>query len=170
VIGGKVTDFLDLPAGLKASNVRWSSEDSIPVGAPLSVLVADASAFSRGLARNYLELAGHPVLEAVSEADALDKLDRNRVSAVVMSRNLLTTSGKQFVELMRGRPGLTDMPVVELCDSHSSTNGGDRDEFDAHLERFDRVGLLNSLKQLSTALQEKEDLSRDQLTPVEVGR
>ena len=164
VIGGKVTDFLDLPAVLLAANESWSSEHSSHTGPRLTVLVADGSAFSRGLIRNYLELAGHPVVEAVNESDALDKLDRNRVSAVVTSRNLPSTSGKQLIEQMRTRPGLTHIPVVELCDSAKDLGTQNAGRFDARVERFDRGGLLNSLRQLSAALQEN-DTVQEELIP-----
>ena len=85
-----------------------------------TVLVADGRAFSRGLVRNYLELAGHPVLEAVDQPDALEKLDRNDIGAVVTSRNLPSGGGKQLVEQMRKRPGLAHIPVVALCDSRKN--------------------------------------------------
>jgi two-component system chemotaxis sensor kinase CheA len=169
VIGGKVTDFLDLPAVLRAADENWSSEHSVQAGPRLTVLVADGSAFSRGLVRNYLELAGHPVVEAVSESDALDKLDRNRVSAVVTSRNLPSASGKQLIQQMRMRPDLTRIPVVELCDSARDADTEGSGEFDARVGRFDRVGLLHSLRQLSAALQEKETLE-NRLTPAGTGR
>jgi len=156
VIGGKVTDFLDLPAVLRAADETWSAEGSVQNGAPLAVLVADGSAFSRGLIRNYLELAGHPVVEAVDQSDALEKLDRNPVAAVVTSRNLASGGGKQLVEQMRKRPGFTHIPVVALCDSTTAVADRDAGSFDACVERFDRVGLLHSLAQLAAALQETE--------------
>jgi two-component system chemotaxis sensor kinase CheA len=155
VIGGKVTDFLDLPAILGAADDGWSAERSAQPRSHTAVLVADGSAFSRGLVRNYLELAGHPVLEAVDPADALDKLDRNQVAAVVTSHNLPLGGGRKLLDQMRSRPGLTHIPVVALCDSREEVATRDNAPFDACVERFDRAALLRSLTQLSAALRDK---------------
>ena len=155
VIGGKVTDFLDLPAVLAAADQSWSTESSASSRMRSAVLVADSRAFSRGLVRNYLELAGHPVLEAVDRPDALEKLDRNDIAAVVTSRNLPSGGGKQLVEQMRKRPGMARIPVVALCDLKEELGTQDS-PFDACVDRFDRIGLLDSLNQLSAALGEKE--------------
>jgi len=156
VIGGKVTDFLDLPAVLQATDEAWSTESSSQPQSRSTVLVADNRSFSRGLVRNYLELAGHPVLEAVDQPDALAKLDRNEVGAVVISRNLPSGGAKRLVEQMRTRPGLTHIPVVALCDSSEELGAPDSSHFDACVERFDRNGLLQSLNQLAAALQAHE--------------
>ena len=158
VIGGKVTDFLDLPAILAAGDQSWSTQGSAASWTRTAVLVADGRAFSRGLVRNYLELAGHPVLEAIDQPDALEKLDRNDIAAVVTSRSLPSGGGKQLVEQMRKRPGMERIPVVALCDLKEELGTQDTSPFDACVERFDRIGLLDSLKQLSAALEEKDAL------------
>ncbi|HEY1755118.1 MAG TPA: chemotaxis protein CheW [Bryobacteraceae bacterium] len=163
VIGGKVTDFLDLHEVL-AADESWSSASPPQAGPCSTVLVADGSAFSRGQIRNYLELAGHPVLEAANQSDALDKLDRNRISAVVTSRNLPSGGGKQLVGQMRMRAGSVRIPVVILCDSTKELNARDAGEFDAYVERFDRTGLLDSLGKLSIVL-EAAELGKNVLTP-----
>jgi len=163
VIGGKVTDFLDLPAILAAADQSWSTQSSAAARTRTAVLVADGRAFSRGLVRNYLELAGHPVLEAIDQTDALEKLDRNDIAAVVTSRNLPAGGGKQLVEQMRKRPGMARIPVVALCDLKEELGTNDANPFDACVERFDRIGLLDSLNQLAAALDEKAPLEAPEL-------
>lgn len=152
VIGGKVTDFLDLPAVLRLGEGSWSTERS--PRSHSAVLIADGSAFSRGLLRNYLELAGHPVVEATDQTDALEKLERNDVAAVVASRDL-PSGGRQLVEQMRRRPGLTHIPVVAVYRSREEIGAQDESHFQACVERFDRAGLLESLSHLSAAVGEK---------------
>ncbi len=83
VLGGKVTDFLDLLAVLRAADSNWVTDPVKMHVDPAPVLVADPSAFSRGLIRNYLELAGYKVVEAVTVDEALDKLDRGNMGAVI---------------------------------------------------------------------------------------
>lgn len=152
VIGGKVTDFLDLPAVLHGLDESWFAE-----GAPrahAAVLIADGSAFSRGLLRNYLELAGHPVVEAIDQADALEKLERNDVAAVVASSDL-PSGGKQLVEQMRRRSAWQHTPVIAVCRTRDEIGAEDASHFQACIERFDRTGLLDSLSHLSAAIGEK---------------
>ena len=145
VLGGKVTDFLDLPAVLRAAGEDWSAEGSSQRKPSMPVLVADASSFSRGLVRNYLELAGYPVIEAVDAADALAKLDRHQVGAAVIS--LASSGSKRLLEEMQSRPALSAIPVITL---------GDRRAQDAQdgaaVDRFDRDGLLESLRRLASAI------------------
>ncbi len=160
VIGGKVTDFLDLPAVLRTADESWTAQGA---GSPKNrgtVLVADSRSFSRGLVRNYLELAGHPVLEAVDQPDALEKLDRNEIAAVVTSRNLSAGGAEKLVEQMRKRPGLAHIPVVALCDSREEMVAQNSAHFSACVERFDRASLLDSLEQLSAALQDQPEATR----------
>ena len=156
VLGGKVTDFLDLPAVLRSADQSWSTEAPASASSRSAVLVADNRTFSRGLVRNYLELAGHPVIEAVDQPDALDKLDRNDIAAVVSSCNLPSGSAKQLLAQMRQRPAMTHIPLVALCDSREEMSAQNQNEFDACVERFDRNGLLESLNQLTAALQTHE--------------
>lgn len=162
VIGGKVTDFLDLPAVLQLGAESWSAERW---QSRSTILIADGSAFSRGLLRNYLELAGHSVVEAIDQTDALEKLERNDVAAVVASRDLLS-AGSQLVEQIRQRPGLTRIPVVAVYRSRDEMDAQDDGHFQACVQRFDRAGLLESLSQLSAALAEPESA----LSPARNGR
>ena len=149
VIAGKVTDFLDLPAVLRAAGEEWLSLSAKPASAlRKAVLVADGSAFSRGLVRNYLELAGHPVIEAHNEADALEKMESVTVSAVVTSRKLPSLNGRKLVDEMRKRPALKEILVVELRDAGNDAAENLGGPFDAAVERFDRVGLLHTLQQM----------------------
>jgi CheY-like chemotaxis protein len=148
VLGGKVTDFLDLPAVLRATDGAWSTDVSHTRQHRVPVLVADASPFSRGLIRNYLELAGYDVLEATDGVDALSKLDRCKVGAVVTA--LAPGKAKHLVEEMRRRPALSATPVVNLGDASGKHQNAD--QFQANIERFDRDALLESLQRLSEAV------------------
>ena len=161
VLGGKVTDFLDLPAVLRAAEQDWSAEASSHGKPSMSVLVADASAFSRGLVRNYLELAGYPVLEAVDAADALAKLDRHKVGAVVAS--LASHGTKRLLQQMQAKPSLNTIPVITVGDRRTQ-DPEEAARYGASVDRFDRDGLLDSLRRLSNAL-ETQGKAEAQLTP-----
>ena len=145
VLGGKVTDFVDLPAVLRSTDEAWASGATQKHHTPAAVLVADASPFSRGQIRNYLELSGYRVVEASGAGEAIAKLDRHPVNAVVVS--LPANGANQLLQEMRRMPSLKSIPVITVGDS------GDAANFDACIGRFDRDGLLHSLEQLAAALE-----------------
>jgi two-component system chemotaxis sensor kinase CheA len=153
VLGGKVTDFLDLPAVLRAADTDWSGEPTRTRRRRSSVLLADPSAFSRGLTRNYLELAGYDVLEASDTNDALAKLDRNAVDAVITAFD--GPAARQLVEQLRRRPAVARTPVVRLNEAAGGAAIA-ADFFDASVDRFDRDALLASLQHLSDAIESAE--------------
>lgn len=144
VLGGKVTDFLDLPAVLRAAEQGWNNDSSPRKNGRVPILVADPSTFSRALVRNYLELAGYPVLEAVDASEALAKLERHSVGVVVSSLPL--EDAKQLKEELRKRPGANQIPIVTPTDGEAGT---------VAVDRFDREALLESLQNLSAALEEQ---------------
>ncbi len=147
VLGGKVTDFVDLPAVLQATDSSWVPDGRKTSASASPILVADASAFSRGLIRNYLELAGYSVVEAANVGDALDKLDRNSVGAVITA--LAPAGSLQLVQEMRRRPGQAGTPVVNLSDRPGESGS---QMFQASVDRFDRDALLTSLQHLAEAV------------------
>jgi two-component system, chemotaxis family, sensor kinase CheA len=65
VVGKRVTDFLDLNEVIHACEGNWD-KNADGHGSGKKVLVADASAFSRGLVRSGLDMAGYLVIEAAS--------------------------------------------------------------------------------------------------------
>jgi len=146
VIGGKVTDFLDLPAVLSTADESWSGE-SLKARAP--ILVADSRSFSRGLVRNYLELAGHAVIEAGDQQDALDKLNQHRFAAAVVSSSLSSKDASTLAGRMQEFPNLARIPVVVLCDSRKELAEMPTGTSSTCIERFDRQALIASLEQLS---------------------
>ena len=152
VLGGKVTDFLDLPAVLRAADSKWVTDAIKSPADPAPVLVADSSAFSRSLIRNYLELAGYKVVEANNIGEALDRLDRSSMRAVITA--LGHDAAGHLAQEIRRRPGLTATPIVSLND-HPQTSAA-QDPFQACVDRFDREGLLSSLQNLAQAVQHSE--------------
>jgi CheY-like chemotaxis protein len=148
VIGGKVTDFLDLPSVLSRAGEGWLSEKP-KRGAP--VLVADSRSFSRGLVRNYLELAGYSVIEAADQMDAIEKLTQNRVVAAIVSDSLSSKKAGAFTSQLKEDPSLAQIPLVVICDSSQDLPNPPGGISHACVERFDRHGLIASLERLTLA-------------------
>jgi two-component system chemotaxis sensor kinase CheA len=61
VIGGKVTDILDLQAIIEAADNHWFGKPEVQASEKPTVMLAEASSFTRGIVRSSLEMAGYRV-------------------------------------------------------------------------------------------------------------
>ena len=112
VVGGQVTDFLDLSAVVEASGEKWLASGARERTA--TVLVADGSGFARALLRSSLEMAGHTVVEAASEAEALAGTARHRIDVVALSADLEQAGGGgSLIALIRKQAG-REVPMLAL--------------------------------------------------------
>jgi two-component system chemotaxis sensor kinase CheA len=156
VVGQKITDFLDLHAVIQGVEDGWFQQQSTTLQGA-TVLVTEISAFSRGLLRNYLEMAGHRVIEAASAVEAMDRLGKETVDVVVTALDLPDRSAFQLLESIGREPALRRIPVVALTDRVEQTGapaGGV--SFSDYLLKFDRTAMLRSVDRLSHTLDAHE--------------
>jgi two-component system chemotaxis sensor kinase CheA len=156
VVGGKMTDFIDLGGLLQAVTGPWAETPSVG-GASGTVLVVDPSKIARGVLRGYLEMNGHRVLEAASKEAALEVLSRAPVHAVVSAAALGGSSAGELLEAMRGRVELAAIPVVGMSGAGELPGemaGGQ--SFDTVVARADRESLLRSIRSVMSAAAERE--------------
>jgi two-component system chemotaxis sensor kinase CheA len=88
VIGGQVTDLVDVRMVLEAASQGWQETAESAGGVPAQtarVLVAEPSALDRGLVRGCLEMAGYEVCEAGTVPEMLRLLDQRRIDLLVAS-------------------------------------------------------------------------------------
>ena len=119
VIGGQVTDFLDLRAVVDASGEKWASGAARSRRA--TVLVAGSSSFTRTLVRTSVEMGGHHVIEASSRTEAIEKMSRQRIDLVALAPDLendleQAEGGGSLIALLRKQAG-RDVPLLPLDSS-----------------------------------------------------
>jgi two-component system chemotaxis sensor kinase CheA len=114
VIGKLVTDFLDLNEVIQAAKSSWAQDADGQV-IDKSVLVADASAFSRGMIRSGLDMAGYVVYEASNLEEAMHRLERQPVDVVVVSLDLPSEGSAALLAALRSRPEWENIPVLALA-------------------------------------------------------
>ena len=85
VVGGKVTDFVDLGALLSAAQPELSSAMAAHPEEGKKLLLVDRRKISRGVLRGYLEMQGHQVTEAASLKEALRTVVRNPVDLLLFA-------------------------------------------------------------------------------------
>ncbi len=153
VVGKRVTDFVDLNAVIQAVAENWfQGAGELPNGK--RILVAEASAFSRGLIRSGLDMAGYRVIEAANLSEAIRGLEQQSVDAVVATLDLPPTGTSALLAAMRRRPEWESIPVLALAESAEQvrTQGGRPMGFQDCQVKFDREAMLASLARLATVL------------------
>jgi two-component system chemotaxis sensor kinase CheA len=153
VVGKRVTDFVDLNAVICAAAENWfRSAGEIANGK--RILVVEGSAFSRGLIRSGLEMAGYRVTEAANSDEAIRGLEQQAVDAVVASLDLPPGGTSALLAAMRRRPEWEAIPVLALAESADQVRaqGGQPMGFQDCQVKFDREAMLASLARLASAL------------------
>lgn len=150
VISKRVTDFLDLNEVIHLGAESWFQGKG-ESGAGETVLVAEASSFSRGLMRSFLDMAGYRVVEAASLEEAIEKMERQPADVVVASLDLPNHGAGALLRAVQGRP--ERVPVLALADApgEAEVSAARAEGFEDCLAKMDREALLKSLERLASA-------------------
>jgi two-component system chemotaxis sensor kinase CheA len=159
VVGKLVADFLDLNQVIHAAAEDWFGRGESS-GNEKSILLAEASAFSRGLIRSGLDMAGYRVLEAGNLSEAIHRLEHQPVDIVVAALDLPPDGSSALLTAMRRRTEWETIPVLALADSaeQARTKVCDAAGFQDCQAKFDREAMLESVARLASALASAEDV------------
>lgn len=117
------------------------------------MLLAEASAFNRGLLRGQLEMSGYEVSEASNVAELLQRLEREKIQVLIVGSDLLA-GDPAGAEKIRKLSESSRMPVMAI--SNTSAEIAARKEsglmFDDHQLRFEREAMLQSLARLASSV------------------
>jgi len=128
----------------------------------LPILVVDDDASNRLLLKTFLAAAGHGVVEAASGEEALQLLEREPVSLVLLDVLLPGLSGYEVCQRLKQDPRTAGIPVImvtALGDSASRTRAfeSDADEFLAKpVFRPELVARVRSILHLRQMMADKE--------------
>jgi two-component system chemotaxis sensor kinase CheA len=164
VVGKRVTDFLDLNEVIHVSEGNWD-QNAAAQGSGKRVLVADSSAFSRGMIRSVLDMAGYIVQEAAILDEAIRSLEKQPVDLVVASLDLPPSGSSALLAAIRCRPEWEKIPVLAVTDSidHVLASAVRKAGFHDCQSKTDTAAILQSLSELVSATE------IDDLEPVCVG-
>jgi CheY-like chemotaxis protein len=152
VVGKRVTDFLDLNQVIRSTTENWFQGSDSP-GSGKSVLVAEPSAFSRGLIRSGLDMAGYRVREAANMDELIRGLEQQPVDVVLAALDLLPDGGSALRTAMRRRPEWEAIPVLALADSAAQMVVPNlQTGFHDCQAKFDGNAILESVSRLASAL------------------
>jgi len=151
VVGGKVTDFVDLHEIIMNSGEKWAAGQKGSAGRS-TVLVAEESSFARAHLRSALEMAGYRVVEAAGFQEALEKLSHENVRMVAASLDFA-----DLARHLKNNPKLAHIPVLGLlAESGQQAKPADASLFGDFQMKFDRKAMLSSLERLAAAVEQSE--------------
>jgi two-component system chemotaxis sensor kinase CheA len=150
VVGKRVADFVDLQAILKDAEEDVLNETP---SIPSTLLLADSSAFNRGLLRNQLEMAGYRVIEAANSKEMIQQMEAETVDLLVAGFDLLA-SDPPAMERVRQAPAANDLRLIGLVNSAGEIEQRRAlyPEFDDYQVRFESEAMLESVERLSQSL------------------
>ncbi len=157
VVGKRVADFLDLNHVIRAAAGDWFQCTAGSANGK-SILLAEASAFSRGLIRSGLDMAGYRVLEAANLDEAIRGLEQHPVDVVVTALDLPPNGSPALLAAMRKRPEWQAIPILALADSAEQVlaRAGQPVDFQDCQVKLDREAMLESVARLASALASSE--------------
>ena len=146
VVGGKVTDFVDLGALLaEAHGSSLGPLEKVADGR--SVLLVESAKMARGVLRSYLEIHGYAVVEAAGLKGAVEALERTSIDLVLTAIDLGGDRGSEILDAVRRLRGAEGVPVIGLTDAHGSqTSKTDEALFDFCTDRIDRAAILHAIQ------------------------
>ncbi|MGA8730257.1 MAG: chemotaxis protein CheW [Terracidiphilus sp.] len=151
VVGKRVTDFLDLNQVINAATEAWFQGASGPATGKM-ILVVEASAFSRGLIRSGLDMAGYRVVEAPNEDEAIRALEQQPADVVVTALDLPHDGSAVLLAAMRRRAEWERIPLLALAESNVQLQAPATKKagFQDCQAKFDREGMLESVARLAS--------------------
>jgi CheY-like chemotaxis protein len=88
----------------------------------LTVLIVEDNVDNRIIYRDFLEFAGHRVIEAVNGREAVEICARSRPDAVLMDLSMPVMDGWEAVDILKRDPATANIPVIALS-AHVQTDG-----------------------------------------------
>jgi two-component system chemotaxis sensor kinase CheA len=149
VIGKKVTDFLDLNQVIDAARESWmNGTDGLT--SDHRILIADPSAFTRGMIRSGLDISGYAVLEAANLDEALGCLESQKVDVVLAALNLTPGTGSALLAAMHRQPHWERIPVIAVADSADEIQASQwrKQGYQGCQPKFDSSAILEAVGKL----------------------
>jgi two-component system chemotaxis sensor kinase CheA len=152
VVGKRVTDFLDLNQVIDAARESWVHGTNRGVSGR-TILIADPSAFTRGMIRSCLDMSNYVVLEAANLDEAMHCLEHQSADAVLAALNLPPDGSSALFAAMRRRPDWEKIPVLAIADSTEDiqTSKCRAQGFQDCQTKLDSISILESVAKLVSA-------------------
>ncbi|BBE72655.1 hybrid sensor histidine kinase/response regulator [Oharaeibacter diazotrophicus] len=155
VIKGKATEVIDIGHFLPLAFEDWFTRKEISSAAlTRTLLFIDDSPFFRNMLGPVLKAAGFDVTTCASATEAMKRLgDGERYDVIVSDIEMPVVNGFEFAEMLRRDARFRATPIIALsavC-TPASIERGRQSGFDDYVAKFDRPGLIATLKEITTS-------------------
>lgn len=156
VIKEKATEIIDIGHYIEQAFDDWMEQrESVSLARGADLLLVDDSAFFRNMLAPLLSASGYSVTLAESARQALDLKDRGiQFDIIISDIEMPEMDGITFAETLRDDPVWKATPIIALS-SHTAPHIIERSRqagFVDFVGKFDREGLMESIKDCSTQL------------------
>jgi two-component system chemotaxis sensor kinase CheA len=143
VVREKATEVVDISYHVSDVFQGWFTKRVVP-GQRRHVLLVDDSPFFRTMVAPLLAAAGYDVTEAANAELALKLKDEGKTFDVILSDiQMPGMGGYKFASAIKQDAQWRSTPVIGLA---ADTDGDDMGTFDALTRKFDRDGLLETVR------------------------
>jgi two-component system chemotaxis sensor kinase CheA len=157
VVGGKITDFVDLAALLTESAAASGESLAMSCKAGQTLILVDQRKISRGIMRSYLEMHGHRVIEFSDLNHAAKAAERIEADVLIISleSGTLPVEGREASNLLKSirRNGTREIPIIAVTPPGIHTKEQHiedmRDLADASIDATEREMILAHIDILS---------------------
>ena len=150
VIGGKITDLLDLPSLVASIGEDWLMAESLASVKRSKLLLIDSSPFSREILGERLVTSGYDVISVSCAAEVLQRArEQSGFAAMLVSTHAADRQREELAKAVRTDEALAKLPTLELVDDLSHVN--DVSLFDIQFLRSDITGVLARLPEMMAA-------------------
>ncbi len=157
VLGGRVTDILDLNHILRSSGGAWFNRGRREAGK--RVLVAAKSQFRRSLIHCSLDMGGHRVVEAGDLDGTIRVLEKQPVDVVLAELDLSPKGSGELISALRGRQEWQRIPVLGLTnlDGRTTTASGQARGYRELVDISDSEAVLEAVARLGSDAPNPQD-------------
>ncbi|MBZ0216229.1 MAG: hybrid sensor histidine kinase/response regulator [Fimbriimonadaceae bacterium] len=158
VIKGKATEVVDIAYYLPQAFADWFDRKEFDQGKfAKKVLLVDDSAFFRNMLSPVLKASGYAVTSVESVREALELREAGvKFDAIVSDIEMPDTNGFEFAEMLRNDDVWGNIPLIALSShcSQAALERGRQAGFHDYVAKFDREGLIETLRQSHVAIGE----------------
>ncbi len=147
LIGGKITDLLDLHAVVQSSGENWLDPSLAGAKERQRILLLDPSVVAREMINEFLDVSGYEVIQASTASEAVPKMRQSSVDLVITATGVPPSGGFELLEAMRDDASLEHIPLLALLDraDQPSCSWASGETFSAQVVRSEREELLRTL-------------------------
>ncbi|WP_436638854.1 chemotaxis protein CheW [Microbaculum sp. FT89] len=158
VIRGSATEVLDVAHYLPMAFEDWfHRKETGAVPEDTRIMLIDDSPFFRNMIAPVLKSAGYRTIVCASAMEALQRLEAGEpVDVVVSDIEMPEMSGYELAERLSATGKFKNLPIVALSSlaSPEAIERGRKAGFHDYVAKFDRTGLLESLKEMARPMGE----------------